>query len=453
MTRFLLFILYNYIEYLLVMLTLIYAAKRFFNLSSRDHTTIKEIVILPFLFSLPITCLSFIDLSHQRYITQGLGCFILLMEKLVLLIWGKRYTRYNNYRMPLLLLVSLGSIKSIVGMMMQYLYLVSEDWFLSLTPILSFLIGLIWPLPFFLLSLFICKTVPLTRGFKRLLHFPKFIYGCGIVSYMIDFIVLIINLDTIRSPIMGKKFSLFLSLGLLIFLLVMMVLTREIDHNYSLSYSRKLFLEQKNYVEHVESLYNDLQKLQHDYKNLLSGMYLQVSQGRIDEVKRYLSENLMSIDEALQHKLKGQKQLRNLRIVEVKSLIFAKMIMIKDSNVTLNLEVVNPISRISIDLTDFLRILGIAIDNAIEAAQEIEQGGTVDVLFIQENNHVAVVVKNPFKGSIDSNKIWQDGYSTKGDNRGLGLSNYRAILDNYHQVLSETRIADNYFTQTILITL
>jgi len=452
MTKFLLYALFNYIEYLLMILALIYAAKRFFNLSPRNHMTIKEIVVFSFLFSLLLTSISFIDLNHQRYITPALGSLILFLENLVLLIWLKRYTRYRNYRMPLLLLVLLQCTKNIVEMGLQYFLLAYEEWFRSLPTILDFLIDLMWPLPAFLVVFLICKTVPLTRGFERLLNFPKFIYAGGILYYIIEFIVFIMNIDTLRSPVMANL-SLYVSVGFLALLLVVIVLVREIDHNYSLSYSEKLFTEQQNYVEHVESLYNDLQKLQHDYKNLLSGMYLQVSEGRIDEVKRYLSDNLVSIDEALQNKLKSQKQLRNIRIVEVKSLILAKMITAKDSNVTLNLEVVNPISQISIALTDFLRILGIAIDNAIEAAEETDQGATVDVLFIQENNYVEVVVKNPFKGSIDSDKIWQDGYSTKGDNRGLGLSNYRAILDGYHQVLRETRIADNQFTQTILITL
>ena len=45
----------------------------------------------------------------------------------------------------------------------------------------------------------------------------------------------------------------------------------------------------------------------------------------------------------------------------------------------------------------------------------------------------------------------KQGFSTKGEGRGLGLSNVVQVLGQYENVNKVTEIRDNYFIQTLII--
>ena len=47
--------------------------------------------------------------------------------------------------------------------------------------------------------------------------------------------------------------------------------------------------------------------------------------------------------------------------------------------------------------------------------------------------------------TFDIRKIYEEGYSTKGENRGLGLNNVRKILANYGTMFLETEFARKSF--------
>lgn len=53
--------------------------------------------------------------------------------------------------------------------------------------------------------------------------------------------------------------------------------------------------------------------------------------------------------------------------------------------------------------------------------------------------------------TFDIRKIYEEGYSTKGENRGLGLNNVRKILANYGTMFLETELQGNRFLQVLKI--
>ncbi len=48
-------------------------------------------------------------------------------------------------------------------------------------------------------------------------------------------------------------------------------------------------------------------------------------------------------------------------------------------------------------------------------------------------------------------KIFEKGYSTKGDGRGLGLYHLRQIMEKHNNTLINTVIKDNEFIQALII--
>lgn len=98
------------------------------------------------------------------------------------------------------------------------------------------------------------------------------------------------------------------------------------------------------------------------------------------------------------------------------------------------------------------KILGILLDNAIEASTEtIEKHLMMDVY--DDDEHLIVYIENTFKGKIDINEINNRGVSSKGKGRGLGLDIVGKILKSTEALSLEQRIDGNRFISTLKIKL
>ena len=91
------------------------------------------------------------------------------------------------------------------------------------------------------------------------------------------------------------------------------------------------------------------------------------------------------------------------------------------------------------------------MDNAIEAALSSEEK-RISLGLIKKNQSVMIIVSNSFFGNISSiSMLFKQGFSTKGENRGLGLSNLKEIIDKYKNVTLDTFIKNELFFQEITI--
>ena len=115
------------------------------------------------------------------------------------------------------------------------------------------------------------------------------------------------------------------------------------------------------------------------------------------------------------------------------------------------IDIMDEIKDVDVRDIDLCRILGIYLDNAVEAAGETEEK-ELKFNIIQDNGSTVIVIMNSFinKGISISN-MEKQGFSTKGEGRGLGLSNVVQVLGQYENVNKVTEIRDNYFIQTLII--
>ena len=106
------------------------------------------------------------------------------------------------------------------------------------------------------------------------------------------------------------------------------------------------------------------------------------------------------------------------------------------------------ITEIAADPIMLNRIVGILLDNAIEAARGIGNG-EVRMAFIRLGGSTLLVIRNTFNQEIDLkvHEIYQEGFSTKGENRGLGLANLRQMINGLQHVNLNTKISPPYFIQ------
>lgn len=211
-------------------------------------------------------------------------------------------------------------------------------------------------------------------------------------------------------------------------------------------------LQQENYVKSLESIQRDMRTLQHDYKNILSGLYLQSEEGKTEEIRAYLNQTLGQLDENVANKIKETTHLSNIKVSAVKSMMLTKLAAMEQQGIQCNLEVSEPIKAINMDLNDFVRCLGILLDNAMEEVQLLQAKAVkLDVILSNEPKDLTVIVKNPTREKAKIHQIWQEGFSTKGDNRGLGLFSYQRILSKYQHVYKQTIVKDSEFVQILTI--
>ena len=103
------------------------------------------------------------------------------------------------------------------------------------------------------------------------------------------------------------------------------------------------------------------------------------------------------------------------------------------------------------DPVDLTRMLGIYLDNAIEACLETEHP-ILNLHLGKMNQAVVFIISNTFidKG-LSVAQMHKKDVTTKGEGHGIGLHNVSEILNCYDNIYHETLIKENLFIQQVQI--
>ena len=207
----------------------------------------------------------------------------------------------------------------------------------------------------------------------------------------------------------------------------------------------------KEYTDNLEHLYMDMRKFRHDYINIISSMAGFIESKDIEGLEKHFNEHIYPLNKKMNRNNYKLGLLKNILMPEIKGLLSAKIIRAQELGIDVILEIVEPIDKIDMDIIDLSRCLGILLDNAIEASLSSEKK-RLNIAFIKKNSSILIIISNTFKGVIPPlSKIFKTGFSTKGKNRGLGLSNLSEIMNNYSNTTLDTSISDDRFIQNITI--
>ena len=104
-------------------------------------------------------------------------------------------------------------------------------------------------------------------------------------------------------------------------------------------------------------------------------------------------------------------------------------------------EVLYPVDDLIIPKMDLVRALGILLDNAMEEVSG--NGGDISLMILREERLLTFVVETTACTiEVSMAELYREGYTTKGEGRGLGLSSYRKLIDKYSNVSSQTVIQE-----------
>ncbi|MGL5354726.1 MAG: sensor histidine kinase [Clostridium sp.] len=229
------------------------------------------------------------------------------------------------------------------------------------------------------------------------------------------------------------------------------------SHYYNQSTSKQLELlnnkidmeRLQGYVSTIESLYDNLRTFKHDYKNILLTLHQYIESKDIDGLEKYYKENILETGSLVDIK-DYTAPLKNIQNIPLKSLLLANISKAESKNINIEIEINDPIIHLAIEPIDLSRILGIFLDNAIEES-ELTTNKLLKIAIILKGFSTLIVIQNSCRNNIPIYKLTQKGFSTKGDNRGLGLYTAKEIIDKYETCTLNLETENNMFTLELWI--
>lgn len=210
---------------------------------------------------------------------------------------------------------------------------------------------------------------------------------------------------------------------------------------------QRSFQDLSDYTRNLELMYGRLRSFKHDYINILLSLSGYIENGDMEELKHYFENKILPTGTLISQGDYKLSQLGNIGVLEIKSLLSAKLIYAHETGIDVTVDIPDPVAGFSMDTVDLARILGIFLDNAIEAAMEADQPKT-GLNIIQNPETVAIIISNSFRGDdLPLYQLKRQGFSTKKNHSGIGLSNAQELINAYDNILLETTKQGCFFTQ------
>lgn len=202
--------------------------------------------------------------------------------------------------------------------------------------------------------------------------------------------------------------------------------------------------QQKFYNESLNSTLFNLRRFKHDWSNNLTVINSMLAMNKIIELKQYLSE---LINQSLEG---GNTAIYSIKNAGLFGIISSKLNQARDMEVVVDFSVIGEVENIpGIKISELCEVIGIFIDNAIEEAVKGEKKISLSVF--SDKDLLEISVSNSCTTAPDLKMINKEGYSSKGENRGMGLAIVKKIIGKYKNILHISDYEDNIFTQTITI--
>ena len=266
-----------------------------------------------------------------------------------------------------------------------------------------------------------------------------------IISFILGLIVLCIQLSitvyyTNTLPIIISILS-FICL-LAYFSISIYSLTRVIK----LTVTKKQLQNAEEYNKTLQILHDNVRCFKHDFDNIVTtiGGYIRTNdmQG-LEKYYKQLEEDCLKVNNLY---MLNPNVINNPGIY---SLLTNKYYKAENLDIKLTITSLLDLNTINMKIYEFSRILGILLDNSIEAASKCDEK-IINITFRNDdkNNRQLVIIENTYSNKdVDLDEIFEKGVTGKENHTGLGLWEIRKILKRNNNLNLHTTKSDKFFTQ------
>ncbi len=264
----------------------------------------------------------------------------------------------------------------------------------------------------------------------------------GIVALVVQMIILFYYVD--KLPILITSFS-FIAL-LAYFIISIYSLTRT----FKLILTTRKLQSAEEYNNSLRVLHDSVRAFKHDFDNMVTTIGGYIKTNDMKGLEKYYAE---LVDDS--------ERVNNLYILNpevvnndgIYNLLTKKYHEADSKDIKVNITFLLDLSTLHMKIYEFARILGILLDNAIEASSECEEK-VINLIFRNDTkNHTQLlIVENTYADkNIDTEKIFEKGISGKENHTGLGLWEVRKLVNKNQNVHLRTIKDDKFFRQQLEI--
>ena len=208
--------------------------------------------------------------------------------------------------------------------------------------------------------------------------------------------------------------------------------------------------EAQLYNKTLTILHDSIRGFKHDFHNIVQSIGGYADRGDLEGLRIYYRQLLQDCGRTNNLTALNPEVINNPAIYNVLATKYHKA---DEIGVQINLGIFINLNEIEkhMKIYEFTRILGILLDNAIEAASECENK-IIHVSFRKEQNRrrLLVIIDNTYKNKdVNVDKIYEKDFSTKSKetNSGLGLWEVRQILKKNNNLNLFTTKSEEFFSQ------
>lgn len=201
----------------------------------------------------------------------------------------------------------------------------------------------------------------------------------------------------------------------------------------------------------MSSMIDGVRILKHDYNNIIQALSGYIATKQYDKLEAHI-----------QSVMKECTNINNVSAITSETftdpalygVVGTKYLISADKDISFETDISSTIKFINFPMPEFSRILGILLDNAIEATSKIENKLVrLEMKYDSRKNADIIRVINTYDISnvIDFEQIYKKGFSTKKVKSGIGLWEVKKIVSKFKNSQIFPSIENDRFIQTIIV--
>lgn len=286
---------------------------------------------------------------------------------------------------------------------------------------------------------------------KNLYTFYNFFIKTKSLTNIVFLLLLIIGfcIFTYNSGIFSTDWSIKyianITLMIILTILAYIFITNRNSYNQLTDEYDSLF----SYIQNFEDWIEKEQLNRHEYKNQLAVLYCLTKEKKVKEkINEILEDNINIGGEVI-------NQLKLLPKGGIKGLLYYKVAIGQKKKINITADVSLENNSILNKLTEqeirvICKLIGIYLDNAIEAAEETRKKNVLIEVY-ELSNKVCFVFSNTFKKKSNFDDRNKKGITTKGEGHGNGLYFASKLIEQNDYLESKQDVVDGYYIQQLII--
>ena len=206
--------------------------------------------------------------------------------------------------------------------------------------------------------------------------------------------------------------------------------------------------EEYNKTLHI--LHDNVRGFKHDFDNIVTTIGGYINTDDMEGLKKYYVQLEQDCEKVNNLYILNPDSINNPGIY---NLLTSKYHEATEKGIDVNIYFLLDLNDLHMKIYEFARILGILLDNAIEAAEKSKEK-LINISFRKDerNNRNLILIENIYANKdVDTEEIFNKGFTEKENHTGIGLWEVRKILSKNNNINLFTSKTDDLFKQQLEI--